>query len=864
MQGCLVGRWLRNVVSRAVCQRAIMLTVITAAIGLSSTSTVQAFSAFGPQKLLVIPLAHEHPGGPLFDCPPPDQTYGPICPPYSPTDLQTMLQNGLDAWYPTETYGQTTWQVRVLSDPNTPDHWWPAPHTLAQYGAKGNNNFSSSIASVRDAGEPVLSQAIQDGVISLGDALQYHRFLVIDNWNHNSGRAGQTNSDGVPLTYDPAAFQVPGPFGGQTQLPFVTTASIVSTEVTSPPQTGIDDFLSVVRHELGHQLGEPDLYSQIPCPNQAPGAPVETQSGAASDCVGPWDHMALDFQGYPGFGLFTRMYLGWVDPDPLGTAVKYIDKSFTGTVTLDPLEKPQGAPVGISISADLGAVAVARLFGVTGPYKGFLVECRRRLGDDTGIPAEGVLVSYIDPTRGTDHPGDVARGASSQTASTAILSDPPISTYTNGVYGFSVRYVGATADGGCQVAVNVPRAIRYPHVVPAVGWLSGISGSVGLFGQSTSHSVFAGRGVMVNGPARGRATIARARATKIAPLIRGHLARIRFSYANEGTVRSRSGVALVSVTEPYTVAVCGPQPDGRLIARVHLRSLRPGGLATARVAFRARSGRPIGVTIRFPAGRNPSLQPGGVEREVVGFGTLRRGRGGKLAAIGTTILVRSSRRCRGPVSLSASPLVLPPGWTVKVRGLSTPLLPGRQRSVSARIQAPRGARPQALDIPLAILATVPAPALPSGGPPTPSFFAGGEPALLGGVDLLTRVVVPGKPVPAFTLPSPLPPPSSSPYPPALPPRQPSTLTLKCPAGGPLGQPETTSGTLSPPDPGSLVQLVYTPNRGPVVTHTVAIDPSGDFSDSITPNATVYTVRASWAGDPRLLPASSDPCTFSAG
>jgi hypothetical protein len=835
--------------------------------GLLAPAVAEAFSPFGAQPLLVIPLAHAHPGGPLFDCPTADQTFGPICPPYSPAGLQTMLQNGLDAWYPTETFGQTSWQVRVLSDPNTVDHWWPAPHTLAQYSAKGNRNFTTAVAPVRDAGESILSQAIQDGVISLADALQYHRFLVIDNWNHNSGRAGQTNSIGVPLTYSPAAFQIPSPFGGgPLQLPFVTTASIVSPEVTLPSQVGVNDFLSVVRHELGHQLGEPDLYSQSPCPNVAPGSPPETQSGDNSDCVGPWDHMALDYQGYPGFGLFTRMELGWVDPDPLGTAVKYLDKSFAGTITLDPIEKPQGAPVGISIPADLGAVALARLFGLTGPYGGFLIECRKRLGDDTGIPAEGVLVSYIDPTRGTNHPQDVVRGASTETASTAILSHPPFSSYTNSAYGFSVRYVGSTQDGGCQVAVNVPWSIRYPHVVPAVGWLSGIAGRVGSFGQATSHSVFAGQGIIVNSPARGLARIAAAgpRTTKIAALVRGRLARVRFSYANVGTVRSQGGTAAVSVTEPYTVAACGPQPDGRLVARVRLRGLRAGETATAQVAFRARSSGPIGVTIRFPASGGKSIEQGGIERAVLGFQTHRAGRGGKSSPLSSTILVTSSRHCPGPVSLSASPLVLPKGWTVNVRGLGAALLPGRQRRVSVQVQAPKVAHPQALDIPLAIFATAPAPPLPTGGKLTPSYFAGGEPALLGGLDVLTRVLVPGRPVPAFTLPSLAPPLPSLSYPPALPPRQGSTITLTCPSGGPFGQPETTTGTLSPPDPGTLVTITYTPNRGPSTTHMIAINPDGSFSDSIAPYATVYTVQASWGGDPRLLPTTSSPCSFSAG
>jgi hypothetical protein len=203
------------------------------------------------------------------------------------------------------------------------------------------------------------------------------------------------------------------------------------------------------------------------------------------------------------------------------------------------------------------------------------------------------------------------------------------------------------------------------------------------------------------------------------------------------------------------------------------------------------------------------------------------------------------------------------GWTVRVRHLSGLLLPGQRRRVSVSVQPPKGAGPQSLDLPVAILASVSAPALASHGTATPAYFAGGEPQLLGGIDLLTRVAVPGRHAPPFRLPPPPPPPPALRYPPPLPAREPSTLTLKCPSGGPFGAPETTTGTLSPPDPGSLITISYTPANGPSTTHVVAINPNGSFADSITPESTHYTVQASFSGDPRLEPSQAR-CTFNAG
>jgi M6 family metalloprotease-like protein len=844
------------------------LAVVLAAAALILPAQAAAFSPFGTQQLLVIPLSHEHPGPGPPGCPKADATQGPICPPYTPSDLQTMLQNGLDAWYSTETYNQTNWQVRVLADPATSDGWWPAPHTLAQYATLGNQFTAGQ---TYDAGTTILGQAVADGVISASDVLNYHRFLVIDNWNHHNGngdRAGQTNGVGLPTTYSLPNVVVNLVFGS-FNVPFTTTASAVSVEITSPTQVGVDDFLSVVRHELGHQLGEPDLYSQSPCPNMPPAGVAETHSGDDSDCVGPWDHMALDYQGYPGFGAYTRMNLGWVNPDPLGSAVKYVAKSGSTTISLDPLEQPQGRPVAIAIPADLGGVALARLFGITGPFKGFLVECRKHLGDDAGTPGEGVLVSYIDPTRGNDHPEDIARGSSSQTAKTAILSSPPFSSYTNSSYRFTVRYAAGLANGGCQVAINVP-FIKYVHLVPAVSWLAGFHAQVGSFGRTASHAVFAGEGVLLNGPHTGLASVTAAgghHMPQIQPLKRGHLARIRFSYANAGTINSRGGLATVSVTEPYTVSACGPQPDGRLVARVKLKNLKPGQVATTGVSFRARSSGPIGVTIRFPSTGPKPFHAGDVERAVLGFQTHNRHKFGNFRPQRSTIIVTSSRNCPGPVSLTASPLMLPRGWIIAVDGLDGPLLPGHRRGVTVRVQAPKGVGPQALDLPVAISASTPAPApaLRPAGNNTPPYFLGGEPKLLGGLDLLTRIVVPGRAVPPFTIPSPPPAPPARSYPPPPPSRQPSTLTLTCPPSGSFaetGKTTTFSGMLIPAQAGSAVTVVYQPPMGSVITHMASTGAHGSYSDPLTPLPLGnWTAQAHWSGDATRAPADSPLCKF---
>jgi NPCBM-associated, NEW3 domain of alpha-galactosidase len=207
-----------------------------------------------------------------------------------------------------------------------------------------------------------------------------------------------------------------------------------------------------------------------------------------------------------------------------------------------------------------------------------------------------------------------------------------------------------------------------------------------------------------------------------------------------------------------------------------------------------------------PSGKSP-LQSGDAEQGVLGFRTAHRGRHGIANATSSSVVLESSKHCHDVTTLSLDSLVLPKGWKISSSGLDRPLRPGQRRVVKVTVQPPRNTSPQALDLPVAIVGTTGHPAL---GGPTPLPYQHAGLAVIGGVDLLTRLVVPGRPVPAFVLPGP-PPPRVPPYPQQLPPRAPSALTLNCSLDR-TGTTVTATGTLSPAQTGVDVTVTYPPIR----------------------------------------------------
>ena len=798
-----------------------------AAVALSAPPAA-AGSPFGVQHLIVVLIEHPHNGCPI---PAGTPTNVPQCPRYTASQWQTIFQRDVDAWFRAESYNQTSFQVHVLVDPDTADGWWPAPRSQDEY--KTHDAFTQVGSIGRDAGEVVMGQALDKGVVTPAELQQpNNRLIMMDNFH---ARGGTTYAIGGTITYHPNG------------IAYTTSTSLI------PEAANDQEAKSLAEHELTHQLGAPDLYQQ-PCDLFIPGDIHDHRSGQDNDCVGPWDHMALDFWGYPGYGAYTRQRLRYLNPAST-TAVREVSNAFSGTVTLDPVERPAGGALVLRVPNDSFLTAIQKAFGIPGPYRGFMVECRRRIVDDTGIPAEGALVTYYDPSRAAYAPITVARQPFGG-VSTAVLSTPGAS-YANSALGVKFTYAGHSASGGCIVDVNKTRRFYFDYV--AIGAMSSVLDSSAAFGGPQGFSGFAGNGVLVSGAGRpgnaGRAERGHRKGI-VQPVTRGKRATIRFQYANTGTRKAHGGTATVRVTDPYAVSVCGKPERGRVVGKVRLKSLKPGHLATGKVSFVPRSNGPIGVTVSIArSGKGPAFAKS-EETGSLAFVTASSTRK-KAKATKTTVRVTSSKKgCAGPVLVDLVPLVQPDGWTFTVKGGDRPLAPGRKARLTLVAKPPVGAKASATQVPVAVQVGE---AHHPGDLEVPYGRGAGDLQLLGGLDLMLRVGKPGH-APPFVLAGPAVLPPATSYPAAPPTPTASTLALTCPPSPDFAV--TVPGTLSPATAGAPVTVTYRQNTdGEVVTHQLLTDVNGHFTDSFTAPRAGWTVQASWSGDAAHTGATSNSCEF---
>jgi M6 family metalloprotease-like protein len=202
----------------------------------------------------------------------------------------------------------------------------------------------------------------------------------------------------------------------------ITRAS-VSPEQSTPNEPA---YVGVIAHEFGHDLGLPDLYDI-------------TYSGY--EYVGSWGLMGKgSWNGPLGVGDlpshqmgWSKAFLGWVNGSQLVTAPAAF------SVTIDPLELPTTGVHLVKVPVDADHY--------------FLIEVRKKIGYDTGLPSqgpggEGVLVTYIDETKASGH-GIVQ----------VIDAHPETGTVDDGAFGIGIGQVDTFVSAPGQFTMIVEDAL---------------------------------------------------------------------------------------------------------------------------------------------------------------------------------------------------------------------------------------------------------------------------------------------------------------------------------------------------------------------------------------------------------------------
>jgi hypothetical protein len=600
---------------------------------LCAATSAHAFPSTGPQDILVVPIEHHCIDG-SYSCLPAPQRALISSPRHSPAEWETMLNGQVNTFYTDSTWGQTSWRFRVVADPESADGWWPSAHPIeawaAAIAAAPDGRVSlwhGPVAIAQDAAENFINQAIRRGVLAASDLGRYHRLLIIDNWHR---RGGQTNSVGSPEAYTVPLSVLP-------EHAWYTTASVVAED------TSDNAALTVIDHELGHQLGLYDLYG-----NCLGFRTVPLRRGTDPECVGPWDHMAYDSFGTQ-FGGFSKLLVGWL---PHGF-VRHLRASslITTDVTLSPLERVpvRGVPSLLRISVLNVPVSDEHRF------TGYQVECRRAINEDARLPSTGVLVTYVNTSAARQTwvlrpPGAAGNVASAALAPGQVLRLPGSITVTA---------TGSDNDGNCLLTVGGPSTF-HPQVATI---------------HPNPFTVIAGgrRGHLFESPD----IAVRARGS----LLTGDLTvRVR----NEGVSATNRIPLVVRVASPYAVTLgCGKAlttTRGAVFKRL-VKPLPPG--ATTLVRFNFKRSRSVSVNASLPKETGPL---GETIAPVTSGVALLRVKPGRAST--WTFFATADASCKKPIVARLAAVNVPEGWTVRVATGERIVKPGSSTKFAVQVVAP--------------------------------------------------------------------------------------------------------------------------------------------------------------------------------
>ncbi len=270
------------------------------------------------------------------------------------TYYETLYFGGIDGslndYYEEISYNQFTLTGEVVGS-----GWYRSSHTMVYYGADaatGNDNLNTQIyelareAAILADDDVDFSQYDTDG-----NGIVDH--LVIVHAGNDQATSHVTNDI----------------WSHRWSIPWYNPLYLDGVQISGYTMEAETDKLGMHAHEIGHDIGLPDLYD----------------GDYVNSFVRYWDLMA--YGGYNDGGdhpshmmAWSKMQLGWITSSKIVT----VDDGDWKTVILDPLELTNGE------------IQVIKLPITSSTY--FLVENRQQIGYDEYLPDEGIIISYVDET----------------------------------------------------------------------------------------------------------------------------------------------------------------------------------------------------------------------------------------------------------------------------------------------------------------------------------------------------------------------------------------------------------------------------------------------------------------------------------
>lgn len=209
-----------------------------------------------------------------------------------------------------------------------------------------------------------------------------------------------------------------------------------------------------VAHDMLHAFGGardgrravPDLYDFATQHRPPPGARMHPSTVAIY--AGPWDIMSQHFVERqlppPPPSSFTRLQLGWIQPDQVVT----VQPGQTQTVVLELLEFG-GKPLVVKVPL--------------GPRRYLLLENRQKTGLGAVLPATGLVILEVDERRGEG--AGIVRVANAKPDVHGFVQAPFVPggeprAYINKAAGVAVVAVGVEEGDRLQILVTTPERVR--------------------------------------------------------------------------------------------------------------------------------------------------------------------------------------------------------------------------------------------------------------------------------------------------------------------------------------------------------------------------------------------------------------------